>query len=239
MFKKVLGVAFASVLCLMISANASEVQESIINVESSSQKEVLPDTATIRFYVQNSGLSVSDIKKKNDEIVNLAISKIKEKLTPQEQIKTIAFSVNTVYNYKDKVRVFQKYEVKNGFEVKLKELDKISQIIKIAMDNGVKRVDGLNFSVENSENYCNELMAEAVKKAKNRAMIVAQASDTQLLKVKNINPYCSINQNVQRPRFYNATMAKASASDEAVALETIEPGAINIRAGVNMSYYLK
>lgn len=240
MFKKSFFAVFALFILFCSGINASEVQESTLHVESATQNDVAPDTVKIRFYVENSGINLSDLKDKNDKIVNSAIVKIKEKLSANDSIKTIALSVNSVYNYKDKIRIFQKYEVKNGFEVKLKNLNIISEIIKLAVDNGVNRVDGLAFSLEDSETHCNELITQAVKKARLKAQITANAADSQILKVKNLNPYCSVSGNTPRPRYYmNATMAKDSLAGETSAIETIEPGSINIRAGVNITYYLK
>lgn len=236
---------FGFILALSVTISPvfalNEDNSSFLNVEASVNRELAPDTATIKFYVENSGLNLSDLKEKNDKIVNAAITAIKKNLTAGETIKTIAFSVNNVYSYKDKVRIFQKYEVKNGFEVKLKDLSKLSQVIKVAMDNGVKNVGQLNFSVMEGENACNEAMADAIKIAKNRASQLSNAAGTQISRVKNINPYCSLNSNFVQPRYYQNSMKMMSAgvSEDSAAIETIEPGTINIRAGVNMTYYLK
>ena len=232
--------SFLALSLIFVPAVAVEEMESIISVEASKTSEIAPDTATLRFYVENSGVNLSDLKEKNDKTVNTAINAIKAKLKPDESIKTIAFSVNNVYSYKDKIRIFQKYEVKNGFEVKLKDLSKISEIINIAMNNGIKNIGQLSFSVADGEKACNDAMAEAIKIAKNRAQYLSQTSGNQLLKVKSINPYCSLNNNVV-PRYYsNAMLSKAQDSSEGAAtVDVIEPGVINIRAGVNMTYYLK
>ena len=131
-------------------ANEANIQESTISVSAQAQGEYDPDTAKVKFYVENSGTNLADIKAKNDKTVNAAINEIKKKLNANETVKTIAFRVNSVYNYKDKVRIFQKYQVTNGFEVKLKDVNKVAEIIQIAMDNGVKRVDNINFYIENS-----------------------------------------------------------------------------------------
>ena len=140
-----------------------------------------------------------------------------------------------------KVIIFDKYQVRNGFEVKLKDLDKISSIINLAMDNGVKNVGNVNFSVENSEDICNEMMAEAIRIGKNRVDYLAKSAGASLDKVKNINPYCSLSSSHSiSPRTYkmaNATMDSAGAEES--IMDTIEPGTINARASVNLIYYLK
>ena len=110
------------------------------------------------------------------------------------------------------------------------------------MDNGIKRVDNLNFYIENSEGACNNLMKEATVIAKNRASIVATSAGAVLGKPKSIHPYCSLNNNyINRNVYSNAMMAKASmdGAAEQETIESIEPGTIGIRAGVNITYYLK
>lgn len=236
MFKKFLLICLLALFTPVLAD-----MESTVSTDARISKEYAPDTVKIRFYVENSGISINDIKQKNDKIVNEATNKIKAKLNANESIKTIAYSINNIYSYKEKVRVFQKYEVVNGFEVKLKDLNKISDIIKIATDSGINRVDNLNFYIEDNEKICNELLAQVTKIAKSRAQIVADAAGSSILKVKSINPYC--NYNTSSPRVYNnrvmmASMKSAGAADEA-APEVIEAGTINVSASINMTYYLK
>lgn len=240
MFKKfALTVLFASLV--VAPAFCAEVQESIISTEASVNRDIAPDTATLTFYVENTGINLNDIKQKNDKIVTEAISAIKAILGQDEKIKTIAFNVSSIYSYKDKVRVFQKYQVQNGFEVKLKDLDKVSQVINLAMDKGVKRIGNVNFSVQDTEKICNEMMAEAIVIGKARIEHLVKAAGTTLDKPKSINPYCSLSRNhVPQNRLMKAYSTNAVAdSIEAAGQETIEPGTINARANVNMIYYLK
>jgi len=240
--KKLLALTILSSLLFPAVVAVEPMQESTISVDAQANSDVEPDTLKVKFYVENSGMNLADIKAKNDKIVNSAITEIKKKLNTNESVKTIAFRVSNVYSYKNNVRIFQKYQVTNGFEVKLKDLSKASEIIKIAMDNGVKRVDNLNFYIENTEKSCNELMKQATNIAKNRASVVATTAGVTLGKPKSINPYCNLNSNYIAPRMYANAMMKSAVSDGAMAqesIETIEPGTINVRAGVNMTYYLK
>ncbi len=216
-------------------------QISTLNVDISLTSDIAPDTAKIKFYVSNQGLNVQDLKEKNDKIAAKAIADIKAKLGANEQIKTIAFRINNIYSYKEKVRIFQKYEVTNGFEVKLKDLSKISEIIQIATDAGIKRVDNINFSIEKSQKVCNDLLAQTAKNAKERANIIATSLDSQILKVKSVNPYCSLNSGYTQPVYFNAkAMDSASAEGEArPVIESIEVGTINVKTSINLVYYLK
>ena len=242
--KKFLSAVFTTTMLVMpftiATTNAADILESTLRTDATVTRELAPDTATIRFYVENSGINLADLKAKNDKTVNAAITAIKKQLKEGETVKTIAFSVNNVYSYKDKVRVFQKYEVKNGFEVKIKDLSKVSNIIKTAMDNGVKNIGQLNFSLAEGESACTSAMADSIKIARKRAASLAEATGVQISKVKSVEPYCSLNNSYQ-PRYYanSMKMMSAGASDEPATMETIEAGTITVRANVNMTYYLK
>lgn len=240
MFKK-LAVTFAFCALFMPFVFANECHESVIKTDATINREVAPDTAKIRFMVENSGLNLQLIKDKNDKTVNDAIVAIKAVLNQDESIKTVAFNVRNIYSYKDKVRVFQKYVVSNGFEVKLKDLDKVSKVINLAMEHGIKNVSGINFIIEDSEAICNELMADAIKMGKKRIQHLSNAAGTTIDRVKSINPYCSLSSShtqVRSNKLYS-NAATDSIAAEGANLETIEPGTINVRTSVNMVYYLK
>ena len=110
-----LSLLFFGIFSLPLFAHECNCQESLINTEATVNREIAPDTAKIRFSVENSGLNLDSLKEKNDKIVNSAIVAIKAQLNKDESIKTTNFNVRNVYSYKDKVRVFQKYVV-YGFE---------------------------------------------------------------------------------------------------------------------------
>ena len=237
--KSKIFVALFAFSLIFTPVSGIEVQESTISIEASKVSEVAPDVAIIRFYVENSGVNLTDIKEKNDKTVNQAINAIKAKLSSDESIRTVAFSVNNIYSYKDKIRIFQKYEVKNGFEVKLKDLSKISEIINIAMDNGVKNIDQLSFALSHSEKACNNALVETIKIAQTRANTLSSALGVQIGKVKSVNPYCSVTTNNSTPRFYSNTYSAKADSSEGSVIDSIEPGMLNVRSSINMVYYLK
>ncbi len=235
-------IALLAVFMAIVTFNTNVIaQESTLSTEAVINKEVSPDTAKIRFYVENTGSNLEDIKEKNDKTINEIMTKIKQKLSQNESIKTIAYRINSVNSTKDKTSIFQKFQVSNGFEVKIKDLNKVAEIIKIALDNGATAVDRVDFSIEGGEDICNELMTSAINMAKNRAQVIAKASGSEILKVKNINPYCSLTTNYVQPRFLNAALEKSAdtAMSSLGVSETIQPGTISARASVNITYYLK
>ncbi len=238
--KKLLTSLFLAI-CLICPCMAAE-NESVLSVSSTFEKDYTPDTAKVSLSLTNSGMSIKDIKEKNDKTIVEVMALIKKELGQNETIKTTKYSVNPVYSYKNNARVFQRYEVTNGFEVKLKDVTKISNIIKIATDNGIKNVGDIRFYIEDKEKISNEAIQEAIKMAKARANVISSAAGVQILKIKSINVRTSLDNSYSAVR-YLASSNLMYKSMDAAASETvsqpIEAGDIRVNATANIDYYLK
>lgn len=238
--KKLLTSLFLAI-CLICPCMALE-NESVLSVSSTFEKDYTPDTAKVSLSLTNSGMSIKDIKEKNDKTIVEVMALIKKELGQNETIKTTKYSVNPVYSYKNNTRIFQRYEVTNGFEVKLKDITKISNIIKVATDNGIKNVGDIRFYIEDKEKISNEAIQEAIKMAKARANVISSAAGVQILKIKSINVRTSLDNSYSAVR-YLASSNLMYKSMDAAASETvsqpIEAGDIRVNATANIDYYLK
>jgi len=239
MLKKTIGLLAIS-LILSNTSIALEEKTSTIHVETSASKQISPDTAKISFSVENYGINLIEVKEKNDKIISKAIGEIKNLLNNDESVKTTAYRVNNIYSYKDKIRIFQKYQVTNNFEVKLKDIDKVSKIIDVALANDIKTVNNINFYLEDSNLICTDLITEATKHAILRVNKIAQSANAQLDKINTLNSYCSTEGQTPK-RYYMNTYKSAGVASESVdsSASTIEAGEINTTARVNLIYYLK
>ena len=81
MLKKLLVCSLSLTLLFPMATLADSVLESTISTEANQNREVAPDTVKIKFYIENSGMNLSDIKEKNDKLANDAITKINPKRT--------------------------------------------------------------------------------------------------------------------------------------------------------------
>lgn len=238
--KKMLSI-FILTLALVAPAFANEM-ESVLNVSSTFEKEYTPDAAKVTFSLTNSGLDIKNIKEKNDKTIANVISLIKKELSEKETIKTTKYSINPIYSYKDKTRVFQKYEVTNGFEVKLKDISKISNIIKLATDNGIKNVGNIQFYIEDKNKISDESIKEAIKMAKARANVISSASGAQILKIKSISARTSLDNSYSAVRYLSSNVLYKSMDSEAAGAQptqAIEAGEIKVTATADIVYYLK
>ena len=230
-------------ICSFNKVDAATVEKGTISVNTSANTEVAPDVAEISFAVKTSDLkSMQKATAQNKEISDKVFAELKSMINSQngDYIKTSDFSANPIYSYQNSKKIFERYEVSNRVIVHTKSIDKVGKMIDNAIALGATNVDNLSFSVSNYEAQCNDLIAKATKKAKNRADVVAQSLETSLLGISNITTSCSAN-NYNPPRFYMAkNMIADVAAETSVGTGTpISNGVIKVNANINASFFVK
>lgn len=214
-----------------------------ISVSASANTEVAPDVAEISFAVKTTdSKSMQKATALNKEISDKVYSELKSMIISSngDYIKTSDFSANPVYTYSNAKKNFEKYEVSNRVIVHTKSIDKVGQMIDNAISAGATNVDNLTFSVSNYETQCNDLITIATKKTKTRADVVAQALNTTVSGLNNINTSCST-KNFNQPRFYMAKNMIADVATETSSAggTTISNGVVKIEANVNANFFVK
>jgi len=244
--KKLLSLLLFS-FCLILPVNAqcscNNSQENTLSVSANASKEVAPDTVEINIEVQtNDSKSMQVAMNQNNEISQKVIDGLRQNINSEngDYLKTSDFRADTLYLYTNNKRTFDKYQVTNTVIVHTSSITKIPEIIEKAISYGATRVSNLNFSVSNYEQYKEELLKTAVKKAEQQATIAANSAGKSIKDIKSIN---IINNDSAYSRFRNTAVnfkaAGAITEDSAALAPSIEPGIIKIQASVNITYRIK
>ncbi|MCM1338636.1 MAG: SIMPL domain-containing protein [Muribaculaceae bacterium] len=218
-----------------------------VSVAYTAEKEVSPDTAEISIAVKTEDKkSMSEAVRKNKEVSEQVYAYVKSMITPSngDYIKTSNFSASPSYVYNNGKRTLDKYVVSNNIIVHTKSIDKISTVIDKSLTLGATNVDSLNFSLSEKDEECAKLLTKAAKEARKRADVVAAASGSSVVGVKNIDTSCSVNRSGNYAYARNTLMmAKSAGAMEDAAMPesspNIEAGVIKIYSSVNATYYLK
>lgn len=243
--KKFLAAAAIVTLIGTASVYAADVQEKpYIVVSGKAAQDFVPNVANIKFYIETNDKDLNIATQQNKELTEKALQAVKKQLDTSkgDSIKTINFSANPEYRYKNGKREFVQYNVSNGFQVTLKNTDKLGTVISEGLKNGATRVDDLNFSLDNTEDACNELIKQAAGVSKTRANVTAKALGSYVTGIKMIQASCS-GDNVFYPqaRMLNyAKYASGSAQDSTVESSVpTEMGTIKMYANINAQYFVK
>ena len=238
----VLGVIGAVAAGSVFAAESEE--KAYVSVSTKAAQEFAPNVANIKFYIETSDKDLNIATQKNKEQTAKALEAVKKQLDSAkgDSVKTINFSANPEYNYKNGKRTFIQYRVSNGFQVTLKNTDKLGDVIAQGLQNGATRVNDLNFSLDNTDSACNSLIKEATALSRTRAGELAKAAGSYVLGIKSINASCS-GDSVMYPQARMLNSAKfSSASADSAAMESVVPtelGTIKMYANVNANYFVK
>lgn len=187
--------AFLASLLLMsaalfpsVAAAAEQTAPRLLNVSGQARIEVKPDTATIT-------VGVTQLKPTPAEAyraMNLAIQQLSTAIkgagVNNEQIKTNVFSLNAEYNWtQDKGQVMVGYRATNTVSITTQDLDKVAELIQLAVESGANQLQGVSFYVKDTEKLLSQALDMAVDDAKAKANQVATRLGSKVVRVNSVS----------------------------------------------------
>ena len=192
-------------------------QPRTISVSGSGEIYVKPDLAVINFSVINESETVENALEENSQKMNAIIEAIKSKGVESKDLKTTNFNIRPRYEYRrentllyppiEGERVLAGYEINQTLMVKIRELEKIGEIIQAGTDKGANQVGSLQLTIDDLEAVKEQARNEAIIKAKAKAEDLAMRLGVKLGKLSDFNdsgafPISS--------RYYDAVALEAS-----------------------------
>ena len=114
-------------------------------------------------------------------------------------------------------------------------------MIDVATSDGATSINGVSYTVSKYDNECGKLLADAAKKAKEQADIMASALGSQVTGVKYVDGSCSLSGRTTMPRMMLMAKSAGQMADEASndAGVNIEVGTMKLYARVSAQFFLK
>lgn len=182
--------------------------------------------------------TAAEATKENADKMNEIISAVKNLGVEAKDIKTTNYSLRPVYNWTEKDgQQLIGYEVSQNADIKIRDLDKIGDIIAQTTAKGANQVGDISFTIDDEYQLKNEARELAITKAKEKAEIIANQTGMKLGKIKGV-----YENSVSPMPVYNYTNAsKEMLSDQAgnVSAPAIESGQNEIKVEVTLNYEIK
>lgn len=205
-------------------------QETTLAISGKASRQVAPDYAVLNLGIVTNANTVSKAKMENDAIMSQLIAKVLSQGITKNNLTTQNFSVTPEYNYNDRnsQNSITGYTVRNSVSVKINDLDSVSKIIDLAASCNINEIDSLRFYNNQQQSLEDQLMGEAVRDARHRAEVMAQALGMKIVGVKNVtmNPIRTIRNNQEM-------YAKSFSSSTPV-----ETGSMSLEKAVHITYIL-
>ena len=233
----VVGVILLGVLSILRQKIVSN-NDYQFSVSSEGEVFAKPDIATISFGVQTDRYDEAvEATQAGNVKMNAVMDSLKELGIEEKDIKTTQYNLNPVYSWpKDEgVRQLSGYELYQSVTVKIRDLEKIGEIIEAVSSVGANQIGNVNFTIDDTEELQAEARADAIAKAKLKAKDIAKQAGISLGKI--INVYESSN---PQPVMYRNDFAYSEAVGMgAGAIPDVATGEMEVTVNVTLTYKIK
>ncbi|MDQ7092240.1 SIMPL domain-containing protein [Desulfosporosinus sp. PR] len=230
---KILLSVLALILLLAQNTWAAELpQAGVIETSASSSMSVDPDAVQLSLTVRTEESTSALAQEKNATAVSQAIDLLVSEGISKDSIKTTNYSTYS-YTKTDSDKNASEvtvYSTNSGLEVKLTQLDKVGEILsKLAGVNEVN-VNSVNYSVQDTTKYKEQLISAAIADAKQTIQYSADAAGVKLDKLNSLSVNFSSDSTV------HPYVRSADSLAGAAVPQPQNPDKIVISASVTLSY---
>ncbi|MBN2075976.1 MAG: SIMPL domain-containing protein [Dehalococcoidales bacterium] len=211
-------------------------QQNGIWVTGQGEVSVVPDIAVIRLGIESEDDSVATARDKAAAAMNDVMDTLSSSGIADKDIQTQYFNIQQVskWDRETEEEVVTGYRVTNTVTVTVRDIEKVGTIIDAVTDAGgdLTRINGINFSIDDPDEYYDEARKEAMTDARKKAEELAKLANVDL----GAATFISENS-------YYAPVTKSGIAvgyDEGAGYSTsISPGELDISLSIQVAYAIK
>ncbi len=210
-----------------------------IDVSGDAQLEIAPDQAVVRISVNSDGRDSSKVQEKNSRTMDGILRGCIGLGILEKDIETIRYSVHPKREYNSITRkyVTNGYTVQHTIKVTIDDLEKVGEILALAVENGATNVGNVQFTLskEAEEAALLELYSLAAQKGQAKALAISNGLSMDLGRAIHISEmnYRPIQWQEHR---YEAMAYEMEESVAAQAAPTINPQEQTLSVTLQMSF---
>lgn len=156
------------------SAQLHTTQQRTLILEGRGKVIAPPDQAiiTIGFVTEN-----KDAKKaqaQNAVLTNQGLTALKEINIQQEDIQTVSYIIQPIYEFTEGSSILKGYKVQHTFEITVKDLNQVGAVYQAVVTAGANIAENIEFVVSNKDFYYQQALQLAIKNATEKASSIGQ-----------------------------------------------------------------
>lgn len=165
-----------------------DIAPTTISVSGEGKANAPPDIASLSFGVivqrQSTAKAAMDQLGKSMQMV---LDAVKKAGVEDKDIRTEGLSLNPAYDWKDGRQIMRGFDASQSLRVKVRDLDKVSDVLAAATNAGANQAGGVSFIVDDPEKARAEAREEAIEQTQEKAKILAGQLGMRLGKLKNFS----------------------------------------------------
>ena len=213
-----------------------------ISVSATGEVYAIPDLALTALSVITEAKTATQAIAQNAEKMNEVIDYVKKQGVDDRDIKTTSFNIYPRYEWQEKEdcvppcpsgkRVLIGYEIHQSLQIKIRDLEKIGEILEGAVNRGVNQVSNLQFTIDDQDELKNQARNQAIQEAKDKAKTLASQLGIKLVRIANFSELAAF------PRYYSLEAEESMGKGGGEAPQ-IEAGENKISVTVSITYEIK
>jgi uncharacterized protein YggE len=203
----------------------------VLVVNGSAQVFVAPDQATVRLGIVRQAPTAQAVQEQANVVAKEMLNAIGKIGVPANQIQTARLVLSPVYaprnpESRDAPRIVA-YNATNVVSVRVDNLSLVGGVVDAGLKAGANQVEGIQFGLRNDLASREEALKQAVREARSKAQVMADALGVNIVEVLEANEG-----GVSVVPFAEGAMQRL-----AVAADTpVSPGQIQVQANVVIRY---
>jgi uncharacterized protein YggE len=194
-----------------------------------------PDLAYISLGVQNEAQTANAAQKNNAQTMQKIINSLEQLGMSEEDMQTSRYSVYPFYSYgnEDREPKLAGYRANSTVTVKVKQIDRIGELIDAGVKAGANNVEEIRFTIEDNQALLLDALEAAAKDARAKAWRLANVMGTPLKQVRTIEEI-----GVNSSDFVGRTELLQNVSAKDGGYTPVIPGSITVKMQVKIIYDL-
>ena len=211
-------------------------QPTTISVDGEGKVTAVPDIAELTFGVatgpRKTAKAAMDIL---TTTMNASFESVKALGIEEKDISTELLYLNPSYDWSDGQQTLRGYEANQQLRVKVRDLDKVSDVLSAVTNAGANQAGGVTFTIDDPQALRAEAREKAIQNAQEKAQVLADQLGVNIVKLQNFNEgggYSS-------PMPYMVKAMEGVGGGAMDAGVPLPPGEQEIQVNVNMTFEVR
>jgi uncharacterized protein YggE len=193
-----------------------------------------PDQAFVTVAVESRAKLPREAQQEAGKVMTAIQQRLQSAGLPADALRTVAIELSPEFDYADGRQRLRGYVARNNVEVRVDTLDRLGEVIDLAVGAGATNITGVRFDVKRRDELERESLRAAVVQARSRADAAAAGAGRAVDRVIRIEDEGGGQPPPPRP-----FMMAARSEMAAEAVTPVAPGELEIRARVRLTASLK
>jgi uncharacterized protein len=217
----------------VVFAQQPAAPESVVVTTGEGVVRAVPDQAWVTITAESRAPTPRDAQQRNADAMRPVLEKLRSVGVPSDAIRTVAYDLREEWDFVNNRRVSRGFVARNSVEVRVDEIERVGEVLEVAVGSGATSVSGLRFDLKNRTSLEHEALRQAVADARAKAEAAASGAGRTVDRILRIEEQGAV---VPVPRPMMREMLQVSQAD---ATPPIETGQIELRAQVTVTAVLR